>query len=115
MVYGIRKIAIFRIRGYIGILAVNGILIWGRDFRNASGKLRELFEERPVEIEIATVVEGIPRVRPPEILVVHLERLVRRKNRNDRFARSVAIATVEVALVAKGKAALLAAIGTEGR
>ncbi len=45
--------------------------------------------------------------------MVHFERLIGRIDRNDRFARRVAVALVEFALVAEGKPALLAAVGTE--
>lgn len=77
-------------------------------------EIAELREERTVEIEVSSVLQSTPFVRPPDFLLVDFERRIRRIHGNDRLPSEVARASEYIPLVPPREATLLAAVGAEG-
>ena len=106
-----RQKAILVLRGMVRVVRILALLIHERDARHHQLQFPELFEERPGEVEIAAVLQRVPFVRPPHVLLVDLERRIRRVHGHDILAAEIALPAVHVALVPPCQAALLPAVG----
>ena len=85
-------VAVFVFSGVIRVLAVF-IQVVSREKRRPGADVHQLFElreERPVEIEIASILKRIPAVSEPDILLVNLVRTFGRKNGDYRLTREAA-------------------------
>ena len=78
-------------------------------------KLRELFEEGTRKIERTSVLQWIPTVSPPVLLVIDFERFFRAVECDDVLARKIAFPRIKCSFIAKTLSALHSAVRTECR
>src|SRR5687767_3334032 len=74
----------------------------------------ELLKERSSEIKWSSKFLRIPPIAEPRIAVVDGERLIRRKIRDDLLSCQIALAMIELPLIAMRKTALSATVLAEG-
>jgi hypothetical protein len=86
-----------------------------REHGNILPKLRELFEEGTRKIERTSILQWIPAVPPPILLIVNFVRLVASIERYDVFPGETTFSLVERPLVAERLSSLHPAGGTESR
>ena len=108
------QVAVFVLPGVVCVVAVLALLIDEREPRNCELQFPELLEERSTEIKLAAVVQRVPSITPPDLLLVHLERRIGRIHRDDVASGEIALPFVHVTLVTKGEAALLSTVGAVG-
>lgn len=73
----------------------------------------ELPEEPATEIERPPIIQAVPSIAPPHILLEDLVGAIRRIEGNDFLTRVVASSLVQMPLIANRPSALLATEGTE--
>ena len=108
------QVAVFVLPGVICVVAVLALLIDERESRNCELQFPELLKKRSTEIELAAVVQRVPSITPPNLLLVHFERGIRRIHRDNLGSREVTLALVHVSLIAERESSLLTAVGAVG-
>jgi hypothetical protein len=109
------QIAVLGVVRVVHVLAILVITVGKADTRNGGNERLELLEERPTEVEIKTIVRGIPVILPPGLLVVDGKWGARRIRGNDLPIGPITFAMVQVALVAPDHAPLLPAVRAQSR
>lgn len=104
------EVAIAVVVRLVGIIAVLAVAHEHAHVRDLHHELPKLHEERAREVVVASVLNGIPLIRPPVRGTVDLVRLIRRVDRNDGLVTVIAGALVECLLISKCEAPLLAAM-----
>lgn len=100
----------------IGVVAVLIVLVACEEaeVRDGEAEFLVLRKERPVEIEVATVLHGIPDIFIPLCLVIDFERTLGMKVTDDALIRKVTLPFIEVKLIDLRRPPLFSAIRAVG-
>lgn len=95
------EIAIPRLAEMAVVIAVFAVKDRGSFARDYFLQFCELVKERAIEIKIATVIAGVPRISPPHGIFINRKRSIGRVGAYYFFAGRIAFSSIELPFISK--------------